>query len=168
MSDTTTQGQDARRVYIDKASPASYRAFRKAAEAVHTEAVAAGLEPVLLELVNIRVSQLNGCAFCLNAHTRAALRAGESPMRLGVLPGWRDTEVFTVRERAALDLAEAVTHVQDATAQESAYAAARETFTEAEISAVLWAAITINAFNRVSVLSKHPVRPTATPPSASR
>ncbi|MFE5096715.1 carboxymuconolactone decarboxylase family protein [Streptomyces sp. NPDC056638] len=169
MSDATAvQEQGARRVYIDKASPESYQAFRRAAEAVHAEAVAAGLEPSLLELVNIRASQLNGCAFCLNAHTRTALRAGESPMRLGVLPGWRDTEVFTIRERAALALAEAVTNLEDAAAQESAYTTAREVFTEAEISAVIWAAITINTFNRVSILSKHPVRQTATPQPALR
>lgn len=130
MLGPAVQEQGARRVYIDKASPASYHAFRRAAEAVHTEAVAAGLKPALLELVNVRVSQLNGCAFCLNVHTRAALRAGESPMRLGVLPGRRDTEVFTVRERAALSLAEAVTHSEEAAALEPAYAAAREVFTE--------------------------------------
>ncbi|MFB6960771.1 carboxymuconolactone decarboxylase family protein [Streptomyces sp. NPDC056309] len=76
------QEQGPRRVYIDKASPASYQAFRRAAKAVHTETVAAGLKPALLELVNVRVSQLKGCAFCLNVHIRAALRAGESSTHL--------------------------------------------------------------------------------------
>ncbi|MGY0490226.1 carboxymuconolactone decarboxylase family protein [Streptomyces sp. WG-D5] len=158
---TTTGGQDRRRVFIDKQSPDAYQAFRHAAETVRATAVEAGLEPALLELINIRVSQINGCAFCLNTHTRAALRAGESPLRLGVLPGWRDTEVFTERERAALALAETVTHPEDAVAQESAYGAAREVFDEAELSAAIWAAISINAFNRVSILSKHPVRQAA-------
>ncbi|MFF3494377.1 carboxymuconolactone decarboxylase family protein [Streptomyces sp. NPDC002795] len=130
---------------------------------LRAEAAEAGLEPALLELINIRVSQINGCAFCLNTHTRAALGAGESPLRLGVLPGWRDAEVFTDRERAALGLAETVTHPDDATAQEAAYAAAREVFDDAEISAAIWASITINAFNRVSILSKHPVRQAAMP-----
>ncbi|MFF9482975.1 carboxymuconolactone decarboxylase family protein [Streptomyces sp. NPDC014733] len=159
---TTTEVPD-RRVYIDKQSPETYRAFRRAAQAAHADAVAAGLDTVLLELINVRVSQINGCAYCLNAHTRAALYAGESPQRLGTLPAWRDTELFTPRERAGLALAEATTQPADAAAQESAYAAAREVFTDAEISAAIWAAITINAFNRVSVLSKHPVRPAAVP-----
>ena len=159
MTDTTHTGEHVReRVFIDKTSPESYKAFRQAAKAVRADAVAAGLEAALLELVNVRVSQINGCAFCLGTHTRAALAAGESPVRLGVLPGWRDTEVFSARERAALGLAEAVTRPEDAAAQESAYEDAREVFTDSAISAVIWAAITINAFNRVSILSKHPVR----------
>ena len=154
---------DRQRIFIDKQTPDAYRAFRQASDTVRAAATAAGLEPALLELINVRVSQINGCAFCLDRHTRTALRDGESPLRLGVLPGWRDAEVFTARERAALGLAESVTHPDDATTQESAYAAAREVFDDAEISAAIWAAITINAFNRVSILSKHPVRRSAMP-----
>ncbi|MFF2655038.1 carboxymuconolactone decarboxylase family protein [Streptomyces sp. NPDC058045] len=164
MSDVTAAVEQGRpRIYIDKQSPRSYLAFRRAAEAVHAEAAEAGLEPALVELIDVRVSQLNGCAYCLNVHTRAALQGGESAQRLGVLPGWRDTEMFTARERAALALAEATTHPSDAAAQESAYAGALEVFTEAETSAVIWTAIAINAFNRVSILSKHPVRPVGRP-----
>ena len=105
------------------------------------------------------MSQLNGCAYCLDVHTKAALRAGESPRRLGVLAAWRDTEMFTGTERAALALAEATTDPTNADAQESAYEAARQVLTEDQISAVIWVAITINAFNRVSILSGHPVPP---------
>ncbi|WP_370416488.1 carboxymuconolactone decarboxylase family protein [Streptomyces fradiae] len=148
------------RVYVDKQSPAAYQALVKTAEAVRTTAAEAGLDRVLVELVNLRVSQLNGCAYCLDVHTRAALRAGETTRRIGVLAAWRDTELFTPRERAALALAEATTHPADALAQEHAYAEAREALTENELSAVIWVAITINAFNRVSILSKHPVRDT--------
>ncbi|MFE0380613.1 carboxymuconolactone decarboxylase family protein [Streptomyces inhibens] len=120
-------------------------------------AVEAGLDRSLVELINLRVSQVNGCAYCLNVHTRAALRAGETTQRLGVLAAWRDTELFTERERAALALAEATTEPANAVAQESAYEAARQALNDDEISAVIWVAITINAFNRVSVLSKHRV-----------
>ncbi|WP_371682502.1 carboxymuconolactone decarboxylase family protein [Kitasatospora sp. MMS16-BH015] len=151
------------RVYVDKQSPQAYRALLGTAEAVRTVAAEAGLDRRLVELVNLRVSQLNGCAFCLDAHTKAAVKAGETVQRLGVLAAWRDTEVFTPQERAALALAEATTHPADATAQESAYAVARATLTEDQISAVIWVAVTINAFNRVSILSKHPVRPAALP-----
>ncbi|MEU5139682.1 carboxymuconolactone decarboxylase family protein [Streptomyces sp. NPDC021139] len=152
------EGTDERRVFIDKQSPAAYTALRATAEAVRGVADAAGLDRTLVELVNIRVSQLNACAYCLNTHTRAALRGGETTQRLGVLPAWRDTELFSPAERAALGLAEATTHPADAGAQSAAYAAARGVLSDDQISAVIWVAITINAFNRVSVLSKHPVR----------
>ncbi|MFE9491698.1 carboxymuconolactone decarboxylase family protein [Streptomyces sp. NPDC006641] len=157
MSDTTTTPRG-RRVFVDKQSPKPYHALIQTSEAVRATAADAGLDRVLVELINLRVSQLNGCAYCLDVHTRAALRAGESTQRLGVLAAWRDTEVFTPRERAALALAEATTDPADAAAQETAYDAAREVFGDDEISAVIWVAITINAFNRVSILSKHPVR----------
>ncbi|WP_069772736.1 carboxymuconolactone decarboxylase family protein [Streptomyces sp. LUP30] len=147
-----------RRIYLDKQSPKAYHALLQTSEAVRATAAEAGLERTAVELVNLRVSQLNGCAYCLDVHTRAALRAGEDTRRLGVLAAWRDTDLFTPLERAALALAEATTLPCDAAAQEAAYADARRTLTEDQISAVIWVAVTINAFNRVSILSKHPVR----------
>ncbi|MEV5758069.1 carboxymuconolactone decarboxylase family protein [Streptomyces tendae] len=158
-TDADTAGSTGeRRVFIDKQSPEAYTALRATAEAVRGVAAAAGLDRTLVELVNIRVSQLNACAYCLNVHTRAALRGGETTQRLGVLPAWRDTELFSPAERAALALAEATTHPADASAQNAAYTQARGVLSEDQISAVIWVAISINAFNRVSVLSKHPVR----------
>ncbi|MFF1844061.1 carboxymuconolactone decarboxylase family protein [Streptomyces sp. NPDC058232] len=157
MSDTAA-GPASKRVFIDKQSPKAYHALTETAEAVRAVAADAGLDRALVELINLRVSQVNGCAYCLNVHTRAALRAGETTQRLGVLAAWRDTELFTARERAALALAEAVTEPSNAAAQESAYDAARGALTDDEISAAIWVAITINAFNRVSIMSKHPVR----------
>ncbi|MFJ4183854.1 carboxymuconolactone decarboxylase family protein [Kitasatospora sp. NPDC089509] len=159
MSDVTVVPAE-RRVFIDKQNPTAYKALLAAAEAARAAAADAGLDRRLVELVNLRVSQLNGCAYCLNVHTRAALREGETTQRLGVLPAWRDTELFTARERAALALAEATTDPADAVVQEAAYALAREALTEEEISAAIWVAIAINSFNRVSIMSKHPVRPT--------
>jgi len=147
-----------RRIFIDKQSPKAYHALVQTSEAVRATAAEAGLGRLLIELVNLRVSQLNGCAFCLDVHTKAALREGDSARRIGVLAAWRDTELFTPQERAALALAEVTTLTTDADAQEAAYAQAREVFTEDQVSAVIWAAVTINAFNRVSILSKHPVR----------
>ncbi|MZD09790.1 carboxymuconolactone decarboxylase family protein [Streptomyces sp. SID5785] len=158
MSDTAAGPGDAR-VFVDKQSPKAYHALLQTAEAVRATAADAGVDRVLVELVNLRVSQINGCAYCLHVHTRAALRAGETAQRLGVLAAWRDTELFTDRERAALALAEATTSPADAGAQDAAYAGARRVFTDDEISAVVWVAVAINAFNRVSILSKHPVRP---------
>ncbi|MFE7927934.1 carboxymuconolactone decarboxylase family protein [Streptomyces sp. NPDC057456] len=146
-----------RRIFIDKQSPQAYHALVQTSEAVRATAADAGLERTVVELIDLRVSQLNGCAFCLDLHTRAALRAGEDTRRLGVLAAWRDTDLFSPLERAALALAEATTVPSDAAAQETAYADALEVLTEDQISAVIWVAVTINAFNRVSILSKHPV-----------
>ncbi|WP_371583759.1 carboxymuconolactone decarboxylase family protein [Streptomyces sp. NBC_01314] len=146
------------RIFIDKQSPKAFQALGQTSEAVRTVAAEAGLDRTVVELINLRVSQINGCAFCLDLHTRAAVRAGESAQRLGVLAAWRDTEVFSAPERAALELAEATTDPTDAGAQESAYDAARRVLTDDQISAAIWVAVTINAFNRVSIMSKHPVR----------
>jgi AhpD family alkylhydroperoxidase len=154
------------RVFVDKQSPEAYHALTATAEAVRGVAAAAGLDRLLVELVNIRVSQINACAYCLNLHTGAALRAGETTQRLAVLPAWRDTQLFTPRERAALALAEATTNPADVRAQESGYAEAQAVLSDAETSAVIWVAITMNAFNRVSVMSKHPVRAAPASPSA--
>ncbi|MFE9027964.1 carboxymuconolactone decarboxylase family protein [Streptomyces iakyrus] len=160
MSDGTT-GPASRRIFIDKQSPKAFHALVQTSEAVRVTAAEAGLDRTTVELINLRVSQLNGCAFCLDLHTRKALRAGESSQRLAVLPVWRDTELFTPVERAALGLAEATNAPADTAAQTDAYATARQVLTEDQISAAIWVAITIGAFNRVSVLSRHPVRPHA-------
>ncbi|MFF2936313.1 carboxymuconolactone decarboxylase family protein [Streptomyces mirabilis] len=165
---TTPAAPASSRVFIDKQSPKAYRALVETAGAVRAVADEAGLDRRLVELINLGVSQINGCAFCLDVHTRAALRAGETIQRLGVLPAWRDTELFTERERAALALAEATTDPAQADAQETAYETARQVLDEDEISAVIWVAITINAFNRVSILSKHHVRKVPLIPGSPR
>lgn len=156
MSSAT--GSPRPRIFIDQQSPEAFQALRQTAKTARAVAAEAGLDRILVELVNLRVSQMNQCAYCLDRHTKAALQAGESTQRLGVLAAWRDTALFTDAERAALALAEATTNLADAAAQESAYEMAREALADDQISAVIWVAITINAFNRVSIMSKHPVR----------
>ena len=158
---------DGARVWIDKQDPLTYRALRETARAAREAARAAGLERTLVELVCVRVSQINGCAVCLHLHVHAALRQGETTQRVAVLPAWRDTGLFTDRERAALTLAESVTTLPDARVQDQDYAEAAEHLTTAEISAVAWVAIVMNAFNRLSIVSRHPVppQPAAAPPA---
>jgi AhpD family alkylhydroperoxidase len=152
-----TPSSPPRRIFIDKQSPKAFHALVQVSEAVRATASEAGLDRITVELINLRVSQLNGCAYCLDAHTRAALRTGESPQRLGTLSAWRDTDLFSPSERAALALAEATTDPANATTQTSAYEDARQVLSEDQISAAIWVAVTINAFNRVSIMSKHPV-----------
>ncbi|MFJ3799744.1 carboxymuconolactone decarboxylase family protein [Streptomyces sp. NPDC090088] len=159
MTSRTPHGSPPRSVFIDKQSPKAFHALVQVSEAVRTTASEAGLDRTAVELINLRVSQISGCAYCLDVHTRAALRAGESPRRLGVLSAWRDTGLFSPVERAALALAEATADPVNAAARASAYEAAREVLSEDQISAAIWVAVTIDAFNRVSIMSEHPVPP---------
>ena len=118
------------------------------------------VEAIGRELVKIRVSQLNGCAFCLRMHTRDALKAGEVPDRLAVLPTWRETEYFSAQERAALNLSEAITLIASDHVPDDVYSAAAAHLSEAQIAAVSWIAIVMNAFNRVAIASRYVVAPT--------
>ncbi|MGI9209209.1 MAG: carboxymuconolactone decarboxylase family protein [Rhodococcus sp. (in: high G+C Gram-positive bacteria)] len=146
------------RVLIDKQTRPVYRAQVAVAGAVREAVAEAGLERSLVELVNIRVSQINGCAYCLDIHVREALKAGVSTTQLAVLSVWRDTELFTDVERAALTLAESVTVLPSSYEQDRDYAEARAHLTDDQLSAVAWVAITMNAFNRISIVSRHAPR----------
>lgn len=148
---------DARRVWIDKEHPDAYQGAVRWSVVVRRVASEAGLDRRTVELINLRASQLNGCAACLGVHTRKALAAGETMQRIGVLSSWRHSGLFSERERAILELAESVTLLPDETDQDAAYAQAAAVLSEEEISAVCWVTIAINAFNRISIVSRHPV-----------
>lgn len=146
-------------LYLDKSDPPTWRALNGLALRVADSAEQAGLPRSVVELVNVRVSQLNGCAFCLDLHSRLAQEAGISEQQLAVLPAWRETQVFTSLERAALTIGEAVTEISDQDLLRTRLKTARTALTEAQYSALQWAAVTMNAFNRISILSGHPVLP---------
>lgn len=110
-----------------------------------------GLDHALLELVKLRASYLNGCAYCVDMHTKDARAAGETEQRLYAVPVWRETPFFTPRERAALAYTETVTRIGDAGVPDDVYAEAREHFDEAALVALTVAIITINGWNRLSV-----------------
>lgn len=143
---------------LDKQHPALWRALSGLGLKVQEAAEEAGLGRGLVELLNVRISQINGCAYCLDLHVRKAAEAGETPQRLAVLPAWRETALFTDQERAALALVESITELPDEQSREHAEAYARERLSVGEFSAVSWLAVTMNAFNRVSITSHHPVR----------
>jgi AhpD family alkylhydroperoxidase len=113
----------------------------------------AQIGPLQKELIKMRASQINGCAFCLNMHSKAALKLGENPQRLFVLDAWRDTDFFTEEEQAILALTEEVTlipqHVSDET-----YDRALNVLGEKTLAQVIMAIIVINAWNRISITSK--------------
>ncbi|MFB7722083.1 MULTISPECIES: carboxymuconolactone decarboxylase family protein [unclassified Nocardia] len=147
------------RVWIDKQTPEVFHALNSVAAAVRNAAAAVDLGRAVMELVNVRVSQLNGCAYCLDVHFRAAQEAGVTTQQLAVLDAWeRSPHLYSDQERAALVLAETVTALPGEAAIELQYAAARQHLSDDQVSVLIWAATTIGAFNRVSIMSKHPVR----------
>jgi AhpD family alkylhydroperoxidase len=150
---------DTEHVHIDKQTPDAYKALAGVSTAVTKSAREAGLSRSLTELVNVRVSQLNGCPSCLAVHVPRAAAAGVTDKQLVTLSVWRDTELFDEREQAALRLAEITTTLPDHDTAEREYDRARKVLTDDELSAVIWVATAINAFNRVSILSRHPVKP---------
>lgn len=117
-----------------------------------------GLEPALLHLIKTRASQMNGCAYCLHMHTSDARAGGESEARLHVLAAWRESHMFTVRERAALAWTEAVTDVATSHVGDDIYDEARAQFSEKELADLSIAVAMINAWNRLAVAARlrHP------------
>ncbi|MEU8697394.1 carboxymuconolactone decarboxylase family protein [Streptomyces sp. NPDC091387] len=114
-----------------------------------------GLDPVVAELVKIRSSQLNHCAFCLDMHTKDALAAGESVQRIVQLSAWEESQHFyTPKEIAAIELTEAVTVLTDGFVPDEVYAKAAKHFDEAELAHLVAAIITINAWNRFAVTTR--------------
>jgi AhpD family alkylhydroperoxidase len=118
---------------------------------------AARLDPRLFELVKIRASQQNGCAYCIDMHTKDARHAGETEQRIYALNAWRETPFFTDRERAALAWTEAVTRVGDSHVPDELYERVSAQFEEAELVALTFGVIVINCWNRLSVSFKPPV-----------
>jgi AhpD family alkylhydroperoxidase len=134
-------------------------AVMKAMMALESQVVANGLEPALMELVKIRASQINGCAFCLHMHTRDARAKGEKEERIYLLDAWRESPLFSPRERAALAWTEAVTLVSQTHVPDEVYEQARAEFSEEELVKLTLLVTTINAWNRfaISFRSIHPV-----------
>jgi AhpD family alkylhydroperoxidase len=110
-----------------------------------------GLEPSLLELVKTRASQINGCAYCIDMHTKDARAAGETEQRLYALSAWRETPFFTPRECAALAWTEAITNIQQGHAGDEVYELARKEFEEAELVKLTLAIAQINTWNRIAI-----------------
>lgn len=142
-------------LYLDRQDPTVYQAMRAWADDLARVQRELGVDPKLVELVNLRVSQINGCHFCLDVHSRRARAAGETDRRLVVLRAWRETELFTEQERAALDFAEAVTELPPYEERVAREHAARAVLGEDLFAVVSWLAIAMGSFNRLSIISRH-------------
>lgn len=136
------------RLEAQKTSPAAYSALL-ALEAFVRRAWK--LEPSLMELVRMRASQINGCAYCLDMHSKDARAEGETEQRLYTLPAWRETPFFTDRERAALDWTEALTLITEGHASDEVYEAVKQQFSDEELVNLTVAIIAINGWNRLAI-----------------
>ncbi len=128
-------------------APDGYRAM----SGLQAYANATGVEHALIELVKTRASQINGCAFCIDMHVTDAVKAGESHARLHLLNAWRETDLYTPRERAALAWTEALTLVAETHVPDDVYEDALRHFSEKELVELSWAIVAINGWNRMCV-----------------
>ena len=155
------------RIDFHKLAPGVYRAMAALEGYVRTSS---GLEPSLLVLVKMRASQINGCAYCLDMHSKDARAAGETEQRLYALNAWRETPFFTDRERAALEWTEAVTLISSGHAPDEIYDQVRRRFTEEELANLTLAIVTINGWNRLCISFRAvpgSYQPTAAPGAAA-
>jgi AhpD family alkylhydroperoxidase len=140
---------------IGKIRPSAYKQMIKLDQEVSVALHAAQVPPLLVELVRIRVSQINGCAFCLRMHTRDAVAKGETADRLAVLAAWWESQYFTAQERAALALSEEVTSL----AVPESRTWDDGSMTQEQASAIAWLATAMNTWNRIAITSHYPVGP---------
>ena len=154
MTITETTEQIAVRLDFDAHAADFARAMSHLDKAATKELDRVDFDPQLRELVRIRASQLNGCAYCIDMHTKDARAIGETEQRLYALPAWRETPYFTARERAALAFTESVTLLAEDHVPAQAYDAVAEHFTPDEIGALLSLIVTINAWNAIWVSTR--------------
>jgi AhpD family alkylhydroperoxidase len=138
------------RLRVEKLVPAASRALNALDDAVRKTQ----LEPGLLELVRLRAAQINGCAYCVDMHSRDALAAGETERRVLALPVWRETPFFTARQRAALELTEAMTRLADHPVSDEIVDRASAHFTERELAELIWVITVINAWTRLGATAR--------------
>ncbi|WP_287496151.1 carboxymuconolactone decarboxylase family protein [Pandoraea sp. CB10b_02] len=141
------------RLNYTTASPQPYEALHALSAYFHD----CGLPGGLVELVWLRASQLNGCAFCIDMHVTDALKLGVEPRRLHLLDAWRETTLYSPAERAALAWTEAVTNVQDAHVPDALFADLRAHYDDRQIADLTYAIATINAWNRLAISFRTPL-----------
>ncbi|RKO71152.1 carboxymuconolactone decarboxylase family protein [Sphingobacterium puteale] len=135
------------RLNIAKVDATAYKAMM----GLETYLTGTFLTPIQKELIKIRASQINGCAFCLDMHTKDALKYGETPQRIFLLNAWRETELFNTEEQVLLEMTEEITLIHQEGLTEQTYQKAKNLFDEKQIAQIIIAIITINAWNRIGI-----------------
>lgn len=141
------------RTSIPTAYPDAYKAMFNLSIVLNK----ADLTPIQQDLIKIRASQINGCAFCINMHTRDALKHGETQQRIFLLNAWRETELFTAEEKAILALTEEVTLISQHGLTEATYQQAARFFNADQIAQLIMAVVVINGWNRIAISTHMPV-----------
>lgn len=137
------------RINIQQVQPAAYQAMY----GLEKYLSASKVDPIILELIKMRASQINGCAFCLNMHAADARKIGETEQRLYLLNAWRETTLFSGQEQAVLALTEEVTMISNHVSDET-YNKAASFFDDETLAQIIMAIVTINAWNRIAITSK--------------
>lgn len=142
------------RIDIQQLEPNAYKAMF----ALENYLQNSGLSKTHLELIKIRASQINGCAFCINMHTSDALKQGETAQRIFLLNAWKETELFTEEEKAILAITEEVTLISQNGLSDKTYNQAEKLFDGNQIAQIIMAVVTINAWNRIAISTKKTVQ----------
>ncbi|MCK6066863.1 MULTISPECIES: carboxymuconolactone decarboxylase family protein [Microbacterium] len=147
------------RVHLSRSAPQAYQALAGLSKTAGLLAAEAGIGPRLKEIVLIHASQLNGCSYCVRIHVDRAVAAGMDADTIAQIAAWRDSGVFSERERAALELAESFTFISEAGIPDEVYDHVGGILSEQEYVALSWLLVSINAFNRVAIAGRYPVPP---------
>lgn len=147
------------RVHLARAARPAYQALSGFSQTVGGIAAESGIDDRLKELVQIHTSQLNGCAYCVRVHVDRAVSAGVTADVIAQLPAWRESGVFTERERAGLELAEAYAFIHEDGVPDEVYDRVGSVLTEPEYVALSWILVSINAFNRIAIAGRYAVAP---------
>jgi AhpD family alkylhydroperoxidase len=147
------------RVHLSRSAPDAYKALAGLSKTVGALARDNGIDDRLKEIVQIHASQINGCAYCVRVHVERAEKAGLTADVLAQIPVWRESGVFSARERAALELTESFTYIHEEGVPDDVYDHVGGILTEAEYVALSWVLVSINAFNRIAVAGRYPVPP---------
>ena len=148
-----------RRVHLSRSAPPAYQALSAFSKTVGGIAAESGIDARLKELVQIHTSQLNGCAYCVRVHVERAAKAGITADEIAQLPVWRESGVFTDRERAGLELAESFTFISEEGVSDDVYDRVGGILSEQEYIGLSWILVAINAFNRVAIAGRYSVPP---------
>ncbi|APZ34968.1 MULTISPECIES: carboxymuconolactone decarboxylase family protein [Microbacterium] len=148
-----------RRVHLSRSARPAYDALEAFSQTVGTIAAEAGIDDRMKEIALIHASQLNGCAYCVRVHVDRGVQAGLTADEIAQLPVWRESGVFTARERAALELAERYVYIHEEGIPDDVYDHVGGILSEQEYVALSWLLVSINAFNRITIAGKYPVPP---------
>ena len=151
--------KEERRVHLSRSAMDAYRALDGFTQTVNEIAAASGIDDRFKEIMMIHASQLNGCAFCVRVHLDKALEAGLDADVISQIATWRDSGVFTERERAGLELTESFVYIHDGGVSDEVYDHVGGILSEKEYVALSWLLVSINSFNRIAIAGRYPVPP---------